>query len=59
MQALVAATGNAASCLQLTGVGTLKQGNWADFVVLQADPLNDIRNTKTVESVWLAGNRVP
>jgi imidazolonepropionase-like amidohydrolase len=59
MQALVAATGNAASCLQLTGVGTLERGKWADFVVLQADPLKDIRNTKSVESVWVAGNRVP
>jgi imidazolonepropionase-like amidohydrolase len=59
MQALVTATGNAASCLRLIDVGTLERGKWADFVVLRADPLTDIRNTKTVESVWVAGNRVP
>ena len=59
MQALVAATGNAASCLQLTDVGTLEPGKWADFLVLQADPLADIKNTRAVESVWIAGNRVP
>jgi imidazolonepropionase-like amidohydrolase len=59
MQALVTATGNASSCLRLIDVGTLERGKWADFVVLQADPLKDIGNTKTVESVWVAGNRVP
>ncbi|MBI2535641.1 MAG: amidohydrolase family protein [Gemmatimonadetes bacterium] len=59
MQALVAATGDAAACLRLPDVGTLERGKWADFVVLQADPLADIRNTRRMESVWIAGNRVP
>jgi imidazolonepropionase-like amidohydrolase len=59
LQALVAATGNAASCLRLTDVGTLVRGKWADFVVLREDPLADIANTRTIESVWIAGNRVP
>lgn len=59
MQALVAATGDAAACLLLPGVGTLERGKWADFVVLGADPLADIKNTRQVESVWIAGNRVP
>jgi imidazolonepropionase-like amidohydrolase len=58
MQAIVAATGDAASCLSLLRVGTLEVGRWADFVVLGANPLDDIKNTKTVESVWIAGNRV-
>jgi imidazolonepropionase-like amidohydrolase len=40
-------------------VGTLEPGRWADFVVLRADPLKDIKNTRSVESVWIAGNRVP
>lgn len=59
MQALVAATGDAARCLGLADVGTIEVGKWADLVVLGADPLTDIRNTRTVESVWVAGNRVP
>jgi len=59
MDAIVAATRDAADCLRLTGVGTLEEGQWADFLVLGADPLKDIRNTRSVESVWIAGNRVP
>jgi hypothetical protein len=29
-----------------------------DFVVLTADPLADIRNTRTIESVWIDGRRL-
>ena len=60
MQTLVAATGDAARCMQIDGdVGTLAAGKWADFVVLGANPLDDIRNTHAIESVWIAGNQVP
>jgi imidazolonepropionase-like amidohydrolase len=59
MQAITAATGDAASCLSLHRVGALQQGRWADFIVLRANPLDDIRNTRTIESVWIGGNRVP
>jgi imidazolonepropionase-like amidohydrolase len=58
-QALVAATSGAARCLGLESIGRLEPQAWADFLVLRADPLTDIRNTKTLESVWIAGNRVP
>jgi len=58
-QALVAATSGAARCMGLASVGRLEPGAWADFLVLGADPLADIRNTKTLESAWIAGNRVP
>jgi imidazolonepropionase-like amidohydrolase len=58
MDVIVAATRDAADCLRLTGVGTLDPGQWADFVVLRADPLRDIRNTRTAESVWIAGNEL-
>jgi imidazolonepropionase-like amidohydrolase len=59
-QALLTATGGAARCLGLSDrLGTLQPGRWADFVVLRQDPLADIRNTRTLESVWIAGNRVP
>jgi imidazolonepropionase-like amidohydrolase len=59
LQALTAATGGAARCLKLDGIGTLEPGAWADFLVLGADPLADIRNTRSLESVWLAGERLP
>ncbi len=60
MQALVAATGGAARVTKLDGqLGTLEPGKFADFVVLNANPLSDIRNTRQVESVWIAGRQLP
>ena len=58
LQALVAATGNAARVMGLRELGTLEPGNHADFVVLDADPLADIRNTRRIDSVWIAGRRL-
>ena len=58
-QILVSATGNAARCLGLDDLGTLEPGKWADFVVLTEDPLVDIENVHKIDSVWIAGNRVP
>lgn len=58
MQILVSATKTAADCMGLKDIGTLKEGNWADFVVLTEDPLKDIKNTRTIESVWIAGAKV-
>jgi imidazolonepropionase-like amidohydrolase len=58
-QALAAATGQAARCLQLDQeLGTLQPGKWADFVVLDGDPLADISNVRKIHSVWIAGNRI-
>jgi imidazolonepropionase-like amidohydrolase len=59
MQILVAATGDAARCIQRDDIGTLQPGRAADFVVVSGDPLEDILATRTIESVWIAGNRVP
>jgi imidazolonepropionase-like amidohydrolase len=59
-QVLQAATADAARCMQAKdGAGTLRPGAWADFVVLARDPLADVRNMRSLESVWIAGNRVP
>jgi imidazolonepropionase-like amidohydrolase len=57
-QALQSATGVAAGCLGLEDVGTLEPGKWADFLVLRANPLDDIQATRALESVFIAGNRV-
>ena len=59
-QVLLSATGDAARCWNVAGeVGTLEAGAAADFVVLGKNPLDDIRNSRTIESVWIAGNRIP
>ncbi|MGI8785494.1 MAG: amidohydrolase family protein [Acidobacteriota bacterium] len=59
-QILASATGVAARCLKLDArLGTLERGKWADFVVVAADPLANIMNARRIESVWIAGNRVP
>ena len=59
MQIIVSATGDAARCIGRDDIGTLEPGKAADFVVATANPLDDITNTRTIESVWIAGNRVP
>jgi imidazolonepropionase-like amidohydrolase len=57
-QALTAATGTTAECIDQAGqVGTLVPGAWADFVVLNANPLENIENTKQVHSVWMSGQQ--
>src|SRR5262249_7778188 len=43
MQALVAATARAAECLQRRDVGTLEPGKAADILIVDGDPLADIR----------------
>jgi imidazolonepropionase-like amidohydrolase len=55
---LLSATSVAASCLQLDDVGTLQAGNWADFVVLGENPLDDIDAVRTIRNVYVAGNVV-
>jgi imidazolonepropionase-like amidohydrolase len=39
-------------------VGRVAPGAWADLLVLNQDPLRDIRNTRQIASVWIAGNVV-
>jgi imidazolonepropionase-like amidohydrolase len=59
MDAIVSATGDAARCMKnTTGLGTLKAGAPADFVVYRDDPTKDIRATRSIESVWVAGAKV-
>ena len=57
-QAIVAATSRAAEVLGLGDVGSLAVGKSADFIVLDADPLADIANTRRIADVYLRGGRV-
>ena len=58
MQALVSATGDAARCHRKAGeFGTLTPGAAADLLVLGANPLDNIRNTRSIEQVWIAGKK--
>jgi imidazolonepropionase-like amidohydrolase len=60
MQALVAATGTNAEILGgAKEFGTLQAGRRAEFIVLDANPLDDIHNTEKLSAVWRAGKTVP
>ena len=58
MQAIVAATSRPAEQLGLSEIGTIAPGKSADFVILDANPLEDIRNTRTIFRVYLRGSEV-
>ena len=55
---IVAATRNSADLLALDDLGTLETGKSADFVVLEANPLDDITNTRRIVDVYLRGTAV-
>lgn len=55
---IVAATRNSAELMGLDDLGTLTAGKSADFLVLDADPLADITNTRRISDVYLRGARV-
>ena len=55
MQVIVAATRNSAEFLRLKDTGTLEAGKSADFIVLDANPLDDITNTRRISTVVLRG----
>lgn len=58
-QILASATRDAARCQKIDKeLGTLEAGKWADFVVVDADPLADISNMRKISDVYIAGNRV-
>jgi imidazolonepropionase-like amidohydrolase len=54
-QVIVAATRNGAEFLRMTDSGTIARGKSADFIVLDANPLDDITNTRRISAVYLRG----
>jgi len=57
-QAIQGATKNAAEFLKAKDLGTLEKSKWADLIVLEKNPIEAIRNSRTIEAVYIAGNRV-
>ena len=57
-QVIVSAARNAAELLKLTDAGTIASGKSADFLVLDANPLDDIKNTRRIADVYLRGSAV-
>lgn len=58
VQVIVAATSNGAEFLKMSDAGTIAPGKSADFIVLDANPLDDITNTRRISSVYLRGTQV-
>jgi imidazolonepropionase-like amidohydrolase len=58
-QVLVAATRTSAGIVNLDELGAVAPGKSADFVVLDANPLDDITNTRRIARVYLRGQELP
>ena len=57
-QIITAVSKSSATFLGARDFGTVERGKWADLLVLDADPFSDIRNTRKINSVYVAGSKV-
>jgi imidazolonepropionase-like amidohydrolase len=58
MEAILAGTRNPAAVLGLDRMGSIAAGKSADFIVLDANPLENISNTRKINTVFLRGTEV-
>jgi imidazolonepropionase-like amidohydrolase len=59
MDAIKSATSDNARWLGDNSIGSIAAGKWADLLVLDKNPVADIHNTETINSVYIAGHSVP
>ena len=57
-QVITAATKTAAEILKMDQLGTIATGKSADFIVLDANPLDNITNSRKISKVYLRGKEV-
>ena len=55
---IVASTSGSAEAIGITDAGTLAAGKRADFIVLEANPIEDITNTRRIVDVYMLGEAV-
>ena len=58
MQIITAATKSSAEFLGAHDLGTIERGKWADLLVLGGNPLSDLKNSRNIAAVYIAGNKV-
>jgi imidazolonepropionase-like amidohydrolase len=59
MQAIVSATGDAARCYNKQGqIGSIQTGAAADFLIVKGNPVQDIKATRNISSIWIGGRRL-
>ena len=57
-EAIIASTSRPTEVLRIKDTGVLAKGKRADFIVLNANPVENIHNTREIDSIYLYGARL-